>query len=131
LTAPDVTTIVRNYALAVGETAMKIRPIVIGMIAWFVLPLASANATAVVFDPGLNQSGAGADLERGIAHTAENFGRKENDDKDDHCDKGDNGDKGDKASKGDCHHCDDGDHGDKGVKGDHGDDCEKSPSKPR
>ena len=93
---------------------MKIRPIVIAMmVAWLVLPLAGANAGAV-FDPGLTQAGAGADLGRGAAHTAENFGRKESDDK---------GHKGD--------HCDDGDHGDKGAKGNHGDDdCDKSPSKP-
>jgi len=37
---------------------MKIRPIVIGMVAWLLLPLAGANAQAV-FDPGLNQAGAG------------------------------------------------------------------------
>ena len=88
---------------------MKIRPIVIAMVAWLVLPLAGANARAV-FDPGLNQAGAGADLGRGAAHTAENFGRKESDDK------------GDKDRKRD--HCEDGDHGR------HDDDCDKSPSKP-
>jgi hypothetical protein len=105
---------------------MKIRPIIIGMAACLVLPLAGANARAG-FNPGLNQAGAGADLERGVTHTAENFGRKENDDKDDHCDHGDKDDKGDH-----CHHCDDGDHDDKrdhDDKGDH-DHCEKSPSKP-
>jgi hypothetical protein len=91
---------------------MIIRPIVIAMVAWLVLPLAGANARAV-FDPGLNQAGAGVDLERGAAHTAENFGRKENDDK------------GDKDKR---DHCDDGDHSDKSDHGD--DDCEKSPSKP-
>ena len=91
---------------------MKIRPIVIAMAAWLVLPLAGANARAV-FDPGLNQAGAGADLERGAAHSAENFGRKENDDK------------GNKDPK--RHHCDDGDHSDRGHDGD---DCDKSPSKP-
>jgi hypothetical protein len=88
---------------------MKIRPIVIAMVAGLVLPLAGANARAV-FDPGLNQVGAGADLKRGAAHPAENFGRKESDDK------------GNKDPKGD--HCDDGDHSD------HGDDCDTSPSKP-
>jgi hypothetical protein len=117
---------------------MKIRPIIIGMAACLVLPLAGANARAG-FNPGLNQAGAGADLERGVTHTAENFGRKENDDKDDHCDKHDKDDHchhcgdGDKDDKGDnCHHCDDGDHDDKrdhDDKGDH-DHCEKSPSKP-
>jgi hypothetical protein len=91
---------------------MKIKPIVIAMVASLVLPLAGANARAV-FDPGLNQAGAGADLER-AAQTAENFGRKENEDK------------GDKNPKG--KHCDDGDHSDRGRKGD---DCEKSPSKPK
>jgi hypothetical protein len=94
---------------------MKIRPIVIATVAWLVLPLAGANARAV-FDPGLNQAGAGADLERGSAHSAENFGRKESEDK---------GDQGDKDRKRD--HCDDGDHSDHGG---HGDDCDKSPSKP-
>jgi hypothetical protein len=91
---------------------MRIRLIVIAMAASVVLPLAGANARAV-FDPGLNQAGAGADLQRGAAHPAENFGRKENDDK------------GDKDKR---DHCDDGDHGDRGGHGD--DDCDKSPSKP-
>jgi hypothetical protein len=94
---------------------MKIRPIVIAIAAWLVLPLAGANSRAV-FDPGLSRAGAGADLARGAAHTAENFGRKENEDK---------GDQGDKDHK--RHHCDDGDHSDRG---DHGDDCDTSPSKP-
>ena len=85
---------------------MKIRPIVIAMVAGLVLPLAGANARAV-FDPGLNQAGAGADLERDAAHTAENFGRKEDDKR---------------------HKCDDGTHSDRGHKGD---DCDKSPSKPK
>jgi hypothetical protein len=95
---------------------MKIRPSVIAMVAGLLLPLAGANARAV-FDPGLNQAGAGADLQRGAAHTAENFGRIE--------------DEGNKDPKGDD--CDDGDHSDHGDKGDHGghgDDCDKSPSKP-
>jgi hypothetical protein len=94
---------------------VKIKPIVIAMVAWLVLPLAGAN-TRAVFDPGLNQAGAGADLQRGAAHTAENFGRKENDDQ------------GNKDPK--RHHCDDGDHSDKGDHGDDGDDCDTSPSKP-
>jgi hypothetical protein len=89
---------------------MKIRPIIIAMVATVVLPLAGANARAV-FDPGLIQAGAGADLARGATHTAENFGREENDDT------------GNKDPKDD--HCDDGDHGDHGD-----DDCDKSPSKP-
>ena len=90
---------------------MKIRPIVIVMVAGLLLPLAGANPRAV-FDPGLTQAGAGADLERGAAQTAENFGRKESDDKG-------------KDPKGS--HCDDGDHSDRGH---HGEDCDKSPSKP-
>lgn len=98
---------------------MKVRLILIGMAAGLVLPLAAPNAGAVV-DPGLNRAGAGADLERGAAPTAENFGRQENEDNQGNkCDKGDKGDK--------CHRCDDGDHSDKGDKGE---DCEKSPSKP-
>ena len=109
---------------------MKIKPVVIGMVAWLLLPLAGANAPAVS-DPGLNQAGAGADLQLGAAQTAENFGRKENEDK------SDEGAKDDKDRK--RHHCDDGDHSDGGDRGDHsdrgdrgdrGDDCEKSPSKP-
>ena len=104
---------------------MKIRPVVIGMVAWLLLPLAGANAPAVS-DPGLNRAGAGADLQRGAAHPAENFGRKENEDKGEQGDKSD-----DKDHKG--KHCDDGDHsdrGDHGEHGDNGDDCEKSRSKP-
>ena len=91
---------------------MKIRPIVIAMVAGLVLPLSGANAQAV-FDPGLNQARAGADLQRGAAQTAENFGRTETE--------------GSKDPK----HCDDGDHSDHGGDGDHdGDDCDKSRSKP-
>ena len=94
---------------------MKIRPVVIGMVAWLLLPLAGASAPAVS-DPGLNQAGAGADLQRGAAYPAENFGRKENEDK------------GDKDHKG--KHCDDGDHSDRGGRGGDDDDCDKSRSKP-
>ena len=103
---------------------MKIRPIVIGMAAWLLLPLAGASAPAVS-DPGLNQAGAGADLQRGAAHPAENFGRKENEDKDDkdhkgkHCDDGDHSDGGDRGG-----------HSDHGDRGGHDDDCDKSRSKP-
>ena len=50
---------------------MKIRPIVIGMAAGLLLPLAGANARAV-FDPGLNQAGVPISS---AAPTAENFGR--------------------------------------------------------
>ena len=50
---------------------MKIRPIVVGMAAWLVLPLAGASARAV-FDPGLNQAGVPISS---AAPTAENFGR--------------------------------------------------------
>src|SRR5204862_548558 len=42
---------------------MKIRPIVIGMAAWLLLPLAGASAPAVS-DPGLHQAGAGADRQQ-------------------------------------------------------------------
>ena len=91
---------------------MKIRPIIIGMAAWLLLPLAGANARAV-FDPGLNQAGAGADLERGAAPTAESFGRAET------------AGQGSKDPKG--NHCDGGDHTDHGG---HGDQCDKDPSKP-
>ena len=109
---------------------MKFKPVVIGMVAWLLLPLAGANAPAVS-DPGLNRAGAGADLQRGAAQTAENFGRKENEDKDDkgdkdhkgkHCDDGDHSDHSD--------HSDHGDHGEHGGRGGDDDDCEKSPSKP-
>ena len=84
---------------------MKIRPIVIAMAAWLVLPLAGAQA---VFDPSLNHAGAGADLARGAAQTAENFGRTETEGK------------GGKR-------CDNGDRSDRGHPGD---ECDKSPSKP-
>jgi hypothetical protein len=86
---------------------MKIRPIVIAMVAWLVLPLAGANARAVS-DPGLNQAGVPISS---AAHTAENFGRIETE--------------GNKDPK--RHHCDDGNYSDRGHPGD---DCEKSPSKP-
>ena len=85
---------------------MKIRPIVITIAAWLLLPLAGANARAV-FDPGLNQAGVPISS---AARTAENFGRTE-----------------DQSSKDpNRRHCDDGDHSDRGGR----DDCEKSPSKP-
>ena len=83
---------------------MKIRSIVIGMVGCLFLPLAGANAGAVV-GLGLSQAGAGASFERGAVNTAENFGRNE--------DQGDHG-----------KHCENGDHGDDGKH------CEKSPSKP-
>ena len=92
---------------------MKIKPVIIGMVAWLLLPLAGANARAV-FDPGLNQAGAGADLERGAAPTAESFGRAET------------AGQGSKDPKG--NHCDGGDHTDHGGQGGK---CDKSPSKPR
>jgi hypothetical protein len=92
--------------LARGEIAMKIRPMVIAMVAGLLLPLAGATARAV-FDPGLNQAGVPISS---AAHTAVNFGRTE--------------DESNKDPK--RHHCDDGDHSDRG----HHDDCDKSPSKP-
>jgi hypothetical protein len=131
---------------------MRIRPIVIGLVAGLILPLAGANAQTI-FDTGLNPVGAGVDLQRGVAHTAENFWRDDHCDKDHDRDQGDKDhdrdqgdkdhdrdqgdkdhktDKTDKTDKDDhCqHHCDDGDHDDRGNK-DHGDhDCEKSRSKP-
>ena len=105
---------------------MKIIASVIGMGACLVLALASANAGAVL-GPGLNQGSAGVNLQRGAVHTAENFGRSEDQGKQDkHCDKGDsNHDCCDKDHN--CKHCEDGDHSDKGDKDHH---CEKSPSKP-
>ena len=48
---------------------MKIKPVIIGMVAWLLLPLAGANVPAVS-DPGLNLAGAGADLE-GCAYRRE------------------------------------------------------------
>jgi hypothetical protein len=108
---------------------MKIIASVIGMGACLVLALASANAGAVL-SPGLNQGSAGVNLERGAMHTADNFGRSEDQgNQDKHCDKGDRDhdccDKDDKDHN--CKHCEDGDHSDKGDKDHH---CEKSPSKP-
>ena len=82
---------------------MNVRLILIGMVTGLLLPLAAANAGAV-FNPGLTQSGAGADLVRGTTPSAGNFGRDGDEDKGDHqCDK---------------------DH----DRGDHR--CDKSPSKP-
>jgi hypothetical protein len=102
---------------------MSIRLILLGMVAGCVLPLAGANAEAFS-DPGLNPS-AGVGLERGAVRSAEDFGRKEDEDK---------GDKKGEDDKGDNHHkCDDGDRNDKGGKGGKGGDddkCDKSPSKP-
>jgi hypothetical protein len=98
---------------------MKIRLIAIGLVVGVLLPLASANAGAV-FDPGLNPAGAGADLERGVTPTAENFWR------DDHRCDGDH-DKDDRHCQ---QRCNDGDKDDKG-KGGHKNhqDCDKSKSK--
>ena len=105
---------------------MKVRLILIGMAAGLVLPLAAANAGAVL-DPGLTQAGAGTDLQRGAAPTAENFGRNEDEDKGDH--QGDNDHRGDNDRN--CERSDHGDHD--GDHRDHDDkdrDCDKSPSKP-
>ena len=66
---------------------MKVRLILIGMVAGLLLPLAAANARTV-FDPGLTQSGAGADVVRGTTPSAGNFVRDGDEDKGDHqCDK--------------------------------------------
>ena len=94
---------------------MKFRPIIIGLVACFVLPLAGANAR-IVFEPGLNSVGAGADLPRGVGQMAEKFWR------DDHCDKDDKGN--------DCHRCNDGDRDDKDKDDKNHKDCDRSPSKP-
>jgi hypothetical protein len=103
---------------------MKIRLIVIGMVAGLILPLVGANAQGV-FDPGLNAAGAGADLGR-VAHTAENFGRSENEHKGDDCKGDDCRHRCDDGKGHDCHRCDDGDHSDKGHKDE---ECEKSKDK--
>ncbi|MFI4869925.1 MAG: hypothetical protein ACHQDD_11345 [Steroidobacterales bacterium] len=107
---------------------MNVRLILIGMAAGLLLPLAAANAGAV-FDPGLNQAGAGTDLGRGAAPTAENFWRtldEDNDHKGDHdrkCDKSpsknDDCDHGDNDHDKD-HKCDKDDHNGKCDKDDHG-----------
>jgi hypothetical protein len=121
---------------------MKFRLILLAMAAGLVLPLVAADAGAL-FDPGLNRAGAGAGLERGLAPTAENFGRNEDegkchrDDKGNRADWGDKccGDKGDQSDKCRCHH-DRADWDDRGDRcrcrdrDDRGDRCEKSPSKP-
>jgi hypothetical protein len=102
---------------------MNVRLILIGMVTGLLLPLAAANAGAV-FNPGLTQSGAGADLVRGTTPSAGNFGRDGDEDK------GDKGDdhKCDKDNKGDDHKCEkspcDKDH----DRDDHK--CDKSPSIP-
>jgi hypothetical protein len=84
---------------------MNVRLILIGMVAGLVVPLVAANARAV-FDPGVTRTGAGADLERGAAPTAENYWRTVDEDNDH---KGDNDRKCDKSPSKD----DDCDHGDK------------------
>ena len=88
---------------------MKITPIVIGMAAWLLLPLAGANARAV-FDPGLNQAGVPISS---AAPTAENFGRIQTENQG--------------AQNPTPARCDNGTHTDLGG---HGGRCEKSPSKP-
>jgi hypothetical protein len=108
----------------IEETVMKIRLILIGMVTGLVLPLAASNAGALL-DPGLTQSGAGADFVRGATPSAGNFGRDE-DDKDNKDDKDHRGDQCDKDHRDDykCGHPCDKDH-------DHNDHkCDKSPSKP-
>ena len=105
---------------------MKIRLIVIGMAACFLLPLAGSNA-GVVFDAGLSQAAAGTNFERAV-NTAVIFGRHEDDSDHDRCD--DRDDHGKLCCEGDHRDWDDkGDH-DKDHHGDHDKDCEKSPSKP-
>jgi hypothetical protein len=120
---------------------MKVRLILLGTVAGLVLPLAAANGRAI-FDSGLYQAGAGADLGRGAAPIAGNFGRSEDEDKGN---QGDNDHKGDFYDPGNFYHPGDFDHrcrfGDGFGDKDHHDvccdfdrdndhKCEKSPSKP-
>src|ERR1700681_2962182 len=77
---------IRKPAWAFGEIDMKVRLILTGMIAGLLVPLAAANG-GTVFNPGLNQAGAGIDLARGAAPIADNYWRTV--DKDDKDDKGD------------------------------------------
>ena len=95
---------------------MKVRLILVGVAAGLLLPLAAANAGAVL-DPGLSQVGAGTDIGRGATLTAEKFGRSEDENK------GDNGDhdrKCDKSPSKDDHDCcDKDDHKGKCGKDDH------------
>jgi hypothetical protein len=62
------------------EIVMKARLALIGMIAGLLLLLAAVDAGAVT-NSGLNQAGAGANLERSTAPTAKNFGRTEDEGK--------------------------------------------------
>ena len=107
---------------------MNVRLILIGMAAGLLLPLAAANAGAV-FDSGLSQVGASADLGRRAAPIAENFWRTDHDcDKDDKCDH-DHDRKCDKSPSRDSDHdCDhDRDHykDQKCDKGDYNGKCDK------
>jgi hypothetical protein len=126
---------------------VKVRLILIGMVAALGLPLAAANGRAV-FDPDLIQTGAGAGLERGAVPAAGNFGRHEDEDKGDRDHDSDRDHDGDRDHRGDddrqCdreHKGDMDDEGDRDHKGDRdhhkrhrdhdGHDCDRSPSKPR
>jgi hypothetical protein len=98
---------------------MKIRLILIGMMASLALPLAGADA-ATVFDSGLKQAAAGTSIEHGAARTGESFWRQEDEDKGDKDHKCDKDDKGDRDRDCDCRDRDD-----------HRGKCEKSPGKPK
>ena len=98
---------------------MKVRLILVGVAAGLLLPLAAANAGAVL-DPGLRQVGAGTDVGRGAAPIAQNLWRSVGDDndhdKDDHdrkCEKSPSKDRDN-----DCK-CDKDDHNGKCDKDDH------------
>src|ERR1700674_244413 len=103
---------------------MKVRLILTGMIAGLLVPLAAANG-GTVFNPGLNQAGAGIDLARGAAPIADNYWRTvDKDDKGDHdkdCDKSPSKDQ-------DCHKpkCDKDDPSHKCDKDDHHRKCDKN-----
>ena len=59
---------------------MKFGPTLLGMLACSLLPLAGAQASTVS-DSVLQQAGVGVELSVDASRTAENFGRKESDDK--------------------------------------------------
>jgi hypothetical protein len=120
--------------LGLAEIVMNIRLILIGMVTGLLLPLAAANSGALS-DPGLTQTGAGAEFVLGTTPSAGNFGRDEDQDKDDKDHGGDRCDK-DHHDNYKCGHPCDKDHHDNDKCGhpcdkdrdDHK--CDKSPSKP-
>ena len=110
---------------------MTVRSILMGMVVGLVLPLAGANARAVIH-PGLSATGGSADFERGVAPTAADFRRDEDDQRSDQGGN-DNNDHHDHSGDGD-HHGDDDHHGDNDHRCDQGGGldhhCDKSPSRP-